>query len=98
LQEAIKALKTYSELRPANPFGYVEMGFVLGCFCPLTGKCMVLNTSQAWERGGITIQQFIYVVENMRQQKDFNGALARYGQVRSMGAALHSPMTHTRYR
>jgi len=29
LQEAIKALKTYSELRPANLFGYVEMGFVL---------------------------------------------------------------------
>lgn len=97
-ENAIEAFQHFSELRPKNPLGYLEMGFALLQACPPKGKCSnELNTYDMWRKAGVALGHFIDLAEEARQQENYDRAIFFYQSAQFMGMDLRSTIITMRY-
>lgn len=97
-ENAVQAFQRFSELRPKNPLGYLEMGFALLQSCPPNGKCPDgLNTFDAWRKAGMRAEDFLAMAEKARQKEDWETALLWYQNAQRMGMELRSTVAYIRF-
>ncbi|MEM4655255.1 MAG: tetratricopeptide repeat protein [Thermosphaera sp.] len=97
-ENAVQAFQRFSELRPKNPIGYLEMGFALLQACPPNGKCPDgLNTYDVWRKAGVRAEDFLVMAEKARQKEDWETALLWYQNAQRMGMELRSTVAYLRY-
>ena len=97
-ERAVAAFQTFSELRPQNPAGLLEMGFALVQACPPNGKCADgLNPYDAWRKAGVRAEDFLAMAEKARAKGDYANALLWYQNAQRMGMDLRSTIAFVRY-
>ena len=96
-EQAVSDLQRYSELRPKNPTGLLEMGFALQEACPPNGKCETLNTYDVWKKAGVRAEDFVAMGEKARTKEDYAEALQWYQAAQRMGMELRSTIYYVKY-
>lgn len=96
-ESAIPAFQKFTELRPKNPLGSLELGFALLQACPPNGKCADgLNTYDAWRKAGVRAEDFLAMAETARNKEDWETALLWYQNAQHMGMELRSTVANLR--
>lgn len=97
-KNAVLALQHFTELRPRNPLGLLEMGFALLELCPPNGKCSDgLNTHDVWLKAGLRAEHLVAQAEQYRLSGSYQQAYQWYQHAKRMGVELSSTISYMKY-
>ncbi|HNT23099.1 MAG TPA: tetratricopeptide repeat protein [Anaerolineales bacterium] len=81
-QNAINAYLTYTNQRPSNPLGHLELGFAYQASGDSTA------TVSAWQAAGLGVGDFLEVGDTMTRVQQFNKAIVWYNRALSIQPGL----------